>query len=243
MIVFGQRLYGRMMQCGDAYVATRFFHVWFIPLIPFRSQLVLRSLPGGQIETLPTPFHWPSVGLAVLRGWSVFLLLHGLLNWIETDPVNGRYYGPVVSALAVLGLVLGFFVLGRTSATKRAQLETYARVFGHPVDLGLLGDARDGLAAWLRDQLVATGSQYAIHYRATYDPATQWGALALDPAMRDPAYLTNALALARIEASRARGAARAELAQTHDRVWARLQEVEAAAAPVASAPTTGAHPG
>ena len=124
-----------------------------------------------------------------------------------------------------------FFVLGRPSATQRAQLETYARVFGHPVDLALLGAARDGLAAWLREQIVTTGQQYAVNYRATYDPATQWGALALDPSMRDVAYLTNALALARIEGSRASGAAKAELAQTHERIWARLQELEAAAAP------------
>ena len=40
MIVFGQRLYGKMMQCGEAYVATRFFHVWFIPLIPLQSMVV-----------------------------------------------------------------------------------------------------------------------------------------------------------------------------------------------------------
>ena len=49
-----------------------------------------------------------------------------------------------------------------------------------------------------------------MNYRATYDPATQWGTLALDPSMRDVAYLTNALALARIEGSRASGAAKAE---------------------------------
>jgi hypothetical protein len=60
--------------------------------------------------------------------------------------------------------------------------------------------------------------------------------------MRDVAYLTNALALARIEGSRASGAAKAELAQTHERIWARLQELEAAAAPAAT-PTMGAHPG
>lgn len=231
MIVFGQRLYGKMMQCGEAYVATRFFHVWFIPLIPLQSMVVLRSFEGGQIEALQTPFHARSIGLAVLRGWSAFLLLHGLFSWLGAAPGDAGYYGPAVTAIALLGLVLGFFVLGRPSATQRAQLETYARVFGHPVDLALLGDARDGLAAWLREQLVTTGQQYAVNYRATYDPATQWGTLALDPSMRDVAYLTNALALARIEGSRASGAAKAELAQTHERIWARLQELEAAAAP------------
>ncbi len=230
MIVFGQRLYGKTLRCGDAYVATRFFHVWFIPLIPMGSSIVLRSLDGGLVESIRTPFHFPSVGLALLRGWSVVLLLHGLLNWMEPDPA-APYDGPVVSAVALVGLVLGLFVLGRTSKTKRAQLETYAQVFGHPIDLALLGDAREQLANAIREQLVVHGCQYAVHYRATYDPATQWGALALDPAMRDRVYLTQALALARIEASRASGPAKAELTQTHDRIWARMQELGPVAAP------------
>lgn len=237
MIIFGQRLYGKTLQCGEAYVATRFFHLWFIPIIPMGSSIVVRSLEDGQVESIRTPLHLPSIGLALLRGWSVFLLLHGLLNWMEADPVS-PWYGPAVSALAVIGLVLGFFVLGRTSALKRAQLETYALVFGHPVDLALLGDAREHLAALLREQLVTTGRQYAVHYRATYDPATQWAALALDPAMRDRGYLTHALALARVEASRASGAAKAELAQTHDRIWAKLQELGPGAPPAVTTDAT-----
>lgn len=229
MIIFGHRLYGKTLRCGESYVATSFFHLWFVPVLPLGSVVVLRSLPGGHVEEIRTRFHWASAGLAVLRGWSAFLVLHGLFNWMEEAPTNGALYGPVATALGVVGLVLGFLVLGRTSPLKRAQLETYAQVFGHPVDLALIDAARQPLADALRERLVTTGRQYAIHYRATYDPSTQWGALALDPTMRSREFLTDALALARIEWSFAEGAARGELARTHDRIWEKLRESEPAA--------------
>lgn len=227
MLVFGKRFYGKVLRCRDAYVATQFFHFWFIPLIPLGSVIVLRPLENNQLQTVKTPMHWGSVGLAYLRGWSIFMLLHGLLNWMEPAHVNGAYYGPVVSVLAAVGIVVSFFVLGRTSAATKARFEVYARVFGHPIDLALLGPAGSDVAAWLRSQIVAHDVQLGAHYRAAYDPATQWAEIALDPSMRDPRFLTHALCLARIERTTAQGDARRALDATHDRIWARLCELDA----------------
>jgi hypothetical protein len=242
MLVFGKRLYGRVLRCGEAYVATWFFHVWFIPLIPLGSAVVLRHLEGDQIQTLPTGLNLRSAAMAYLRGWSVFLLLHGLVTWADPGAEFGPYYGPAASLLALVGIVVGFFVLGRTDADTKARLETYARVFGHPVDLALLlAPDADGLARFLREELIANGRQTAVNYRVTYDPATQWGDIALDPSMTDPRFITHALCLARIERGQAQGAARAALDTLHDRIWTKLRALEAAytqraAQPIATAP-------
>ena len=40
MLVFGMRLYGRTHRCGESYVATWFFHIWFIPRLPLGSVVV-----------------------------------------------------------------------------------------------------------------------------------------------------------------------------------------------------------
>ncbi len=230
MLVFGKRLYGKVLRCGESHVATWFFHLWLVPLIPLGSVIVLRT-EGAATQVLKTRLHLPSLGLAYLRAWSVFFLLHGLLNWAEERPSNGEYYGPVVTLLAAVGVIVGFFVLGRTRADTRARLETYGRVFGHPVDLALLGPEADGVATWLRQQLVASGRKVAVNYRVTYDPETQWGAIALDPSMNDARFLTHALCLARIERSKVKGAERASLDTLHDRIWERLRSLDAARTP------------
>lgn len=240
MLVFGNRLYGKLLQCGESYVATWFFHVWFIPLFPLGSAVVLQPLEGNQVQTVKTSLQWRSVGLAYLRGWSVFLLLHGLLNWAENTPDDPSLYGPAVSALAVVLAVVGFFVLGRTDAATRARLELYREVFGYPVDLALLGPAADAVATSVHERLVAFGRTTAMNYRVMYDPATQWGLIALDPSMTDRGFLVHAMALARIERGRAQGEARAALDTLHDQIWARLQGLHAAPAPAWAPPA--AHP-
>lgn len=230
MLVFGTRLYGKTLRCGESYVATWFFHLWFVPLLPLGSAVVLRPLEGNQVQTIKTSIQWRSLGLAYLRGWSVFLLLHGIFNWVEAVPEDPSLYGPVVSAAALVLLVISFFVLGRTSDETRARLETYGEVFGYPVDLALLGGSADSLAAAIRERIVSFGRTTAMNYRAMYDPATQWGHIAMDPSMVDRGFLVHALCLARIERARVTGAARAELDALHERIWSKLRGLHAAPA-------------
>jgi hypothetical protein len=56
MIVFyGSRLYGRVDEApGLFHVATMFCHLWFLPLVPLRSYLVLRR-EGRAFERKPIP--------------------------------------------------------------------------------------------------------------------------------------------------------------------------------------------
>jgi hypothetical protein len=48
IIIWGQKLYGRVDRVpGHFYVATRFFHLWYIPLIPLGSWIVLEGTEAG----------------------------------------------------------------------------------------------------------------------------------------------------------------------------------------------------
>ncbi len=47
-VVYGTRLYGRVdMIPGLCYVATRFFHIFWIPIIPLGSQIVVEEDHDG----------------------------------------------------------------------------------------------------------------------------------------------------------------------------------------------------
>ena len=66
MLVFGTQFYGKVDRVpGLFYVVTRFGHLWFIPLFPVESYLIL-DLPG---ETGKRGKGIPMSGKSVLHGW------------------------------------------------------------------------------------------------------------------------------------------------------------------------------
>jgi hypothetical protein len=78
IVVFGTRMYGKVDQVpGVFYVATRFFHIQFVPLIPVGSFLVI---DGSESDD---NFQGVSVGLSiksVFFAWlRAFLLLGGII--------------------------------------------------------------------------------------------------------------------------------------------------------------------
>ena len=70
MIVAGTRTMGKVDEIpGVAHVATRFFHVWFCPIIPLGSQIVWDSNQGPR--GLSVPMSWKSVLVGYFRGWAL----------------------------------------------------------------------------------------------------------------------------------------------------------------------------
>ncbi|MEM1414064.1 MAG: hypothetical protein AAGH15_04155 [Myxococcota bacterium] len=79
MIVYGLRHYGKVDALGHApnggpWVATRFAHIWFLPLIPLGSTLVVAD-DGKSVNGLKLPLSGKSVAFAYLRNWGVFAAL------------------------------------------------------------------------------------------------------------------------------------------------------------------------
>jgi hypothetical protein len=67
IIVWGSNMYGRCDEVpGMFHVATRFGHLWYLPLIPMGSYLVYRS-EGRSFQGMPIGFHFKSFAMAWLR--------------------------------------------------------------------------------------------------------------------------------------------------------------------------------
>lgn len=110
MIVYGTRHYGKVDRLGlDAkggpYVATRFAHVYFLPLIPLGSTLVLAE-SGNGVEGLKLSLSGKSVLFAYLRNWSVFLVgVFGLIGFFAAQHlVQGGLHETVVTGYQVNAL-------------------------------------------------------------------------------------------------------------------------------------------
>ena len=88
-IILGSKLYGKVDQTPQGrYIATKFFYIQLIPLIPLGSYLVLDDSPkdDSQWVTVYVGWNWKSIFFGWLRGilWTItflatFLTVVGLL--------------------------------------------------------------------------------------------------------------------------------------------------------------------
>jgi hypothetical protein len=69
IIIWGQRNYGKVDKVGDfCYVATQFGHLWFIPLIPIQTYIVIAgSETDDGFKGVPIGFSAKSILIAWLR--------------------------------------------------------------------------------------------------------------------------------------------------------------------------------
>src|SRR5262245_48789843 len=97
IFIWGERLSGRIDQVpGLCYVATLFFHIFFFPLVPFGTYIVVDGtvqrteskavLLGWTtkhgFQGLQIPMNWKSVFFGWMRGLFVFLALNALMGVI-----------------------------------------------------------------------------------------------------------------------------------------------------------------
>jgi hypothetical protein len=136
IVVFGSTLYGKVESVpGVCHVATRFLHVFFVPLFPTGSWLVVheRERVEGGAEAIKLPgMHWGSVGM----GWLRFFLLVAMFvlaivaatkiglerPWGQTVPV---VVGGLLCALAFVGSY-------RFMPARRQSLEAWRGAGGIP---------------------------------------------------------------------------------------------------------------
>jgi hypothetical protein len=203
----GTRLYGRVERCGPSCIATLFIHVWFVPLIPLRSFLILEEHGDGTFESIPLRLHTVSTltGLAalVVVAAAVAAALHPFT------------LGPIAMLVAFAMIIAVAF--GRLTPTERTQRQIYAEFAGHPIDVALLPEGqRQDLHARLQHELQSrarTNTTGGTPYR---DPG-----FGLDPDETNPHILGAALTLARLDRDR----------KSHDRIWRKLRpELKAARA-------------
>jgi hypothetical protein len=225
IIIYGRRAYGRVEVSGTTFVLTDFVHLWYLPIIPTGSHLVLSRDATGLCQNLSIPLHGVSVLTAYLRTWGAVALAGCIVGALaNADEGWGTVVPLLVGAFGLAAaVVVSWTVLGKLSPSELARRQSYARFAGVPLDVAQLGTSAEGLAQSLR-QTVASQARALMSgtYRTTHDPETQWAEVALDPTVIDRTYLEACLTLARIEWSKAKGETRARLADTHRKLWNKL---------------------
>ena len=205
IIVYGTRLYGKIDSCGDTHVATRFFHISWLPLIPMGTQLVLEK-NGGSYRFLPQSLSGRSVLAAYLRTWGViaaaFVAWHGITGFVEAldyGVVKEMLLAPL-SVFAAVGVVASaYFQLGRLSVAEKAQRFVYADYVGYPIDVAAFRD-RDAVRRSLTEALAKKAPTLGLFgYRNEMPAAPDYPSMALDPTVHDLEFLNASLTLARIE--------------------------------------------
>ncbi len=86
VIWYGRRLYGKVDEVpGLFHVATQFFYLQYVPLVPLKSFIVLAG--SGDERGVPTSMSVKSVLMAWVRtalvGGMLFGLIFGIIQWIE----------------------------------------------------------------------------------------------------------------------------------------------------------------
>lgn len=136
MIVFGTRLYGYCDNVeGEFHVATKFFHVWFVPLIPVGSYVVL-SEDGNSWRGVKIGFNLKSLLFAWARAGMVLSLLGGLIGGIAL-----LVEGEIVAGVAVLfgallcggALFVSYKLLGNASPARAQELVAMLKAQASPV--------------------------------------------------------------------------------------------------------------
>lgn len=240
LIIYGTRMYGRIEECGGSYLGTRFVHLWYLPVVPIGSHLVLRSHGDGSFQGIAVPLSLRSVVAAYLRVWGVVLMLCCLLalgaalvglftmsadqaEQFQVGDLFGLLFAGFFAVLSVGAAVWSWFFLGKLGPEQKRQRELYAQYTGIATDPAQL----EGLRLDIRQRLLGailetTRGLASTGYRVPADPSTQWGNIALDPTVEDRDLIGAAFTLARIEWSLAQGSARAELDRIHRALWQRI---------------------
>jgi hypothetical protein len=145
VIVFGTRMYGQVDRMPEGYVATQFFHIWFIPLFPIKSLLVTEDTGGDGVRGISLGWSGKSILAAYFRaagvvatlvsgGFAAVCLLGGLDEGFQTWDYYSQtwsidwaaIFGTVVfggiALVAPLAVWGSYKLLGTASTERRRDL-------------------------------------------------------------------------------------------------------------------------
>jgi hypothetical protein len=128
IVFFGTRQYGKVDHVpGLFYVATNFFYVQFIPLVPTGSVLVIDD---GSQRAMSLGLHGKSVLFGYFRAASVvggvLAMIFGVIGLAENDLVAGA----ILIGLGLLGILLFLlsYKLGKANAERAVHLAVKAGI-------------------------------------------------------------------------------------------------------------------
>ncbi len=98
VIIYGIRNYGRVEDHGGEYATTRFFHLWFAPLIPTGSSWITGRGPGGEVGH-SIKLHGKSVAAGYLRVWGAVAALANTVAGLQTAHLGHFIAAAIAGAL------------------------------------------------------------------------------------------------------------------------------------------------
>ncbi|MCC5850604.1 MAG: hypothetical protein JJU29_21160 [Verrucomicrobia bacterium] len=136
-IVFGNRVYGKVDQTSSGcHLATSFFHICFLPVIPLGSFIITQK-HGGQWSGIPVKLSSKSVLTAYLRGLFgagilvLFLDLLFLPQAIQAGMDREEFIFVIVSGLFGLASLAGMILSYKWRFFSKANPEKEAWIHGH----------------------------------------------------------------------------------------------------------------
>ncbi len=235
LIVYGHRMYGRIEEIGSSFIGTQFVHVWFLPLVPTGSSLVLSTNPDGSFRGIPIGMSGRSVLAGYTRIWGPIALLGALalfaVNLSEASDLAEGIATVIVFgfgvALTLAACVLGWGFIGRLSADEKRRRAMYAHYTGYHVDPATMKDARQPIREHLLGQIVARAQGMAgMGYRIPADPTTHWAQIAMDPQVHDVELVGAACTLARVDASLGQGPYKQYMETAQTTLWDKLRRMQ-----------------
>lgn len=125
LLIWGSRQYGKVDEVpGLFHVATRFFHIWFIPLIPLQSYIVLQRT-GNSFHGMATSMSGKSVLAGYARIWPFFVSAACMLFALPMFALakTGSIVAGVVAVLIAAGCMVGGILSYTHASMQRATYE------------------------------------------------------------------------------------------------------------------------
>lgn len=120
IIIWGSQLYGKVDEIeGVGHVATRFGHLYYVPLIPV-STMFITGQEGENYYGAGIGLSFKSILMAWLRTFSVLAVIASVFFLFASD--TGPLQGKLIPAIA-LAFSIGLVVLFRMSWAMKASYE------------------------------------------------------------------------------------------------------------------------
>lgn len=234
VIIYGTRMFGRIDKFAGQCIATRFFHLYYLPLIPLSSWLVLGNTDDGQERIIDIGLSWRSLGIAYLRIYGVIaavvagVLCAGAFSRASALDLAELIPMGLIAGLATVAAVLAWVRLGQLSQEDKAQRAVYYDHTGLFADPALLpAELREPVRDRLKNLLAARAEGTDVGPRLLDSPdEPRWIAMARSATFTDAEAVKASLTLCRLEWHLARGPEKQRLLTAHKSIWERVKALD-----------------
>lgn len=131
LIIWGTRLFGKVDQVGkDVHVATKFFHLWYVPLIPLESWVVVAQDGDGWRGFPLKSMRWKSALIAWLRVALIVAALWGVATGLSGLGMTEHLRATILSGVVGVAAAVALFFSYRLTRADEDMIITLGRVSG-----------------------------------------------------------------------------------------------------------------